>query len=106
MNIARAKLDNSNRQWQLNSVVKASVITQEQAVKLRVDNRALQTFRDWQVVFIKVGDVYEIRPLTLGAKDNHYTEVLEGLEAGAVYVVENSYLLKADLEKSGASHDH
>ena len=22
------------------------------------------------------------------------------------YVVENSYLLKADLEKSGASHDH
>ena len=34
------------------------------------------------------------------------TEVLEGLNPGDRYVVENSYLLKADLEKSGASHDH
>ena len=52
------------------------------------------------------GNVYEIRPLELGRSDGHFTEVLGGLNAGDIYVVENSYLLKADLEKSGASHDH
>ena len=75
-------------------------------MELLVENRALQGFRDWQVVFIKVGNVYEIRPLELGRSDGHFTEVLSGLNIGDTYVVENSYLLKADLEKSGASHDH
>jgi cobalt-zinc-cadmium efflux system membrane fusion protein len=28
------------------------------------------------------------------------------LESGAVFVSDNSYLIKADIEKSGASHDH
>jgi cobalt-zinc-cadmium efflux system membrane fusion protein len=106
VSIARAKLDNSNRQWLLNSVIKAKAVTQVTPVKLRVDNRALQNFRDWQVVFIKIGNNYEIRPVTLGVSDDGYTEVLEGLKPNAEYVVENSYLLKADLEKSGASHDH
>ena len=38
--------------------------------------------------------------------DGNLTEVLGGLQAGDRYVVENSYLIKADIEKSGASHDH
>ncbi|MEB3733752.1 hypothetical protein ULF88_05465 [Halopseudomonas pachastrellae] len=38
-------------------------------VPLTVDNRALQSFRDWTVVFIQVGDNYEIRPLELGRSD-------------------------------------
>ena len=29
-----------------------------------------------------------------------------GSRPGARYVAENSYLIKADIEKSGASHDH
>jgi len=32
--------------------------------------------------------------------------VLGGLEPGTTFVTENSYLIKADIEKSGASHDH
>jgi membrane fusion protein, heavy metal efflux system len=53
-----------------------------------------------------VDDTYEIRPLELGRSDGNLTEVLGGLQAGDRYVVENSYLIKADIEKSGASHDH
>ena len=75
-------------------------------VPLAVENRALQPFRDWSVVFIQVGDTYEIRPLELGPSDGTLTEVLGGLQAGDRYVVDNSYLIKADIEKSGASHDH
>jgi len=33
-------------------------------------------------------------------------EVLSGLQPGQRYVTGNSYLIKADILKSGASHDH
>jgi cobalt-zinc-cadmium efflux system membrane fusion protein len=103
---AHAELDNSSAQWTPGTWVAADVTVAEAAVPLAVDNRALQGFRDWQVVFIKIGDSYEIRPLELGRTDGRYTEVLGGLEPDDEYVVGNSYLFKADLEKSGASHDH
>ena len=104
--IARALLDNSNGQWTPGLLVEGKVTVQKISTPLMVSNKAIQTFRDWQVAFIKVGDEYEIRPLTLGLSDDNNTQVLGGLKAGNEYVVENSYLIKADLEKSGASHDH
>ncbi|MEY3608417.1 MAG: hypothetical protein RLZZ447_1205, partial [Verrucomicrobiota bacterium] len=33
-------------------------------------------------------------------------EVLKGLAPGEEYVTDNSFLIKADIGKSGASHDH
>ncbi|WP_039918517.1 efflux RND transporter periplasmic adaptor subunit [Cellvibrio mixtus] len=101
-----APVDNNAGTWVPNQSVEGWITTAETAVAVRIDRRALQTFRDWQVVFIKVGDSYEIRPLELGRSDGNYSEVLGGLNAGDEYVVENAYVLKADLEKSGASHDH
>jgi cobalt-zinc-cadmium efflux system membrane fusion protein len=47
-----------------------------------------------------------VRMLELGRMDETHAEVLGGLRAGAQYVARNSYLIKADIEKSGASHDH
>ena len=104
--VAHVPLNNSSGEWTPNQSLEGTVTLAEIPVALRIDNRALQPFRDWQVVFIQVGDTYEIRPLTLGKTDGQFTEVISGLNAGDRYVVENSYLLKADLEKSGASHDH
>ncbi|MEQ8954233.1 MAG: efflux RND transporter periplasmic adaptor subunit, partial [Gammaproteobacteria bacterium] len=104
--IARVPVPNPDLFWTPGLLVEAFVTIDEFEVPLAVDNRALQSFRDWQVVFIKIGNDYEIRPLELGRSDGRYTEVMDGLEPGATYVVENSYLLKADLEKSGAAHPH
>jgi cobalt-zinc-cadmium efflux system membrane fusion protein len=101
-----APVDNSAGNWVPNQVVEGWVDIAQIPVALMVDNRALQSFRDWQVVFIQIGNTYEIRPLELGRSDGQFTEVLSGLNAVDSYVVENSFLLKADLEKSGASHDH
>ena len=101
-----APVDNSSNLWVPNQAVEGWVDIAQTPVPLMVDNRALQSFRDWQVVFIQIGTTYEIRPLELGRSDGQFTEVLGGLNAGDSYVVENSFLLKADLEKSGASHDH
>ncbi len=104
--IAHIPLPNATREWVPNQGLEGTITLSEIPVALRIDNRALQNFRDWQVVFIQVGDNYEIRPLELGQTDGTFTEVLSGLNPGDRYVVDNSYLLKADLEKSGASHDH
>lgn len=104
--VARVPLENSESIWTPGLLVEAEVTVDRIETELLVDNRALQSFRDWQVVFIQVGDEYEIRPLELGRSDARFTEVLSGLNAGDQYVVQNSYLIKADLEKSGASHDH
>ena len=73
---------------------------------LAVRESGLQAFRDFTVVYARVDDTYEVRMLDLGRSDGEYIEVLGGLEPGTTYVTENSYLVKADIEKSGASHDH
>ena len=75
-------------------------------VPLAVKRSGVQGFRDFQVVFAKFGDTYEVRMLEFGISDSDWLEVTDGLAAGTEYVTENSYLIKADIEKSGASHDH
>jgi membrane fusion protein, heavy metal efflux system len=47
-----------------------------------------------------------VRMLELGRQDSDFTEVLGGLEPGTPYVTEQAFLIRADVEKSGASHDH
>ncbi len=104
--VARATIANADGLWRPGSAVKARITVEQQPAALVVPLAALQIFRDWDVVFIRVGDTYEIRPLELGKRDATRVEVVSGLKAGDHIVVEQSYLVKADIEKSGASHDH
>ena len=75
-------------------------------VAMAVKRKGLQSFRDFTVVYAKVGNEYEVRMLELGRIVGEEIEVLGGISIGTEYVTENSYILKADVEKSGASHDH
>lgn len=104
--IARSEIDNKEGAWSPGMFVKGNIVVDETNVPLLVNNQALQSVAGWTVVFVRVGDIFEARPLTLGRTDGRYTEVLSGLPPGDRYVVNNSYLIKADIEKSGASHDH
>jgi cobalt-zinc-cadmium efflux system membrane fusion protein len=103
---ARVVLDNADARWTPGQFVEGRVTIGTTRVGLAVPLSALQRFRDFEVVFAQVGDVYEVRMLTLGRRDARFVEVLEGLTPGTVYVTDNSYLIKADIEKAGASHDH
>ncbi len=104
--VARVVLPNQSAQWTPGLFVNGVITVGEIKAPLLVANSALQSFRDFTVVFAQVGDTYEVRMLELGRSDGEFTEVLGGLDAGTTYVSENSYLVKADIEKSGASHDH
>jgi cobalt-zinc-cadmium efflux system membrane fusion protein len=104
--IARAVLPNAEGRWRPGMTVSAEVTTATRDVELAVKESGLQPFRDFTVVFAQVGDTYEVRMLELGDRDGDYAEVLGGLKPGTRYVSGNSFLIRADIEKSGASHDH
>ena len=103
---ARVVLDNADGRWTPGQFVEGRVTIGAAPVALAVPLAALQRFREFDVVFAQVGETYEVRMITLGRRDAQLVEVLEGLAPGTSYVTENSYLIKADVEKAGASHDH
>lgn len=104
--IARAPLANPDRSWMPGMTVHGDIVVNRREAPLAVRTEALQRFRDFTVVFAKVGETYEVRMLDLGRQTPEWTEVLGGIRPGQDYVTENSFLIKADIEKSGASHDH
>jgi cobalt-zinc-cadmium efflux system membrane fusion protein len=103
---ARVFLNNPYGVWQPGMAVTGEVVVAEEKVPIGVRTSALQTYRDFDVVFAKVDNTYEVRMLELGRSDETHTEVLSGLDPGTEYVVENSYLIKADIEKASAEHAH
>jgi cobalt-zinc-cadmium efflux system membrane fusion protein len=102
----RADLPNPEGRLVPGTFVTAEITVGEHEVPLAVRREGLQAFRDFTVVFAQVGDQYEVRMLELGREAGEYVEVLSGLEPGTRYVAANSYVIKADIEKSGAAHDH
>ncbi|MEQ8312297.1 MAG: efflux RND transporter periplasmic adaptor subunit [Sphingopyxis sp.] len=86
--------------------VEGSFAVAEANVPLAVRTKAIQRFRDFEVVFAKVGNTYEVRMLEIGRRTPEWTEVLGGLEAGTQYVTDGAFLIRADIDKAGASHDH
>lgn len=103
---ARVLLNDVASDWRPGQFVRGIVTVADHDVPLVVRESGLQSFRDFTVVYAQVGETYEVRMLDLGRRDGEFVEVLGGLEQGTVYVTENSFLIKADIEKSGASHDH
>lgn len=103
---AIATLPNGDSKWRTGLLVNAALVVEEREVPVAVRYDALQTFRDWDVVFMKYGEIYEIAILELGQRDGDWIEVVSGLDAGTTYVADNAFVVKADVLKDGASHDH
>jgi cobalt-zinc-cadmium efflux system membrane fusion protein len=104
--LARVVLPNPEDRFLPGMFVLGDLVVNQRVANAAVKLSAIQSFRDWKVVFGKYGETYEIKPLHLGQSDGEWVEVLQGLSVGDEYVTENSFLIKADILKSGASHDH
>lgn len=103
---ARLALENKEGRWRPGMFVTAEMVAEEIRVPVAVSADALQTLRDWTVVFGRYGQYFEARPLELGRSDGKMIEVLDGLQAGEQYAAGNSFAIKAELGKSGATHEH
>ena len=99
-------IPNAKGHWRPGTFVTLELLLEERRVPIAVPTKAIQTIRDWSVVFVKYGNFFEARPLELGTNDGNWVEVLEGLKAGEQYVVKNSFVVKAEIEKSSAVHSH
>lgn len=103
---ARVVLPNPQGVWRPGLPVNIELVAGEVEVLVAVSAEAIQTVRDWTAVFGRYGANFEARPLELGRSDGKFVEVIKGLTVGEQYAATNSFLIKADLGKAGASHDH
>jgi len=103
---ARVVLANVKQSWLVGLPVNIDLVAEEVTVPLAVSIEAIQNLQYGDVVFGRYGDYFEARPVELGRRDSKYVEVLSGLNLGEQYAAGNSFVVKAELGKAGASHDH
>lgn len=111
--VARVVLRDPGPAWRPGLFVTAEVALEEVDAPVVVSDDAVQRLEGKPVVFVQEGDVFEARPVVLGRKgsrpgerNGHLAEILEGLAPGDRYVGKNSFILKAELGKSEAGHEH
>jgi len=103
---ARVDLPNPERQWRPGTFVTASVVVDRQAVPVVVPIDALQRVKSDSVVFVAEGEGFEPRTVTVGRMNGTRAELTDGLKPGERYVVKGAVVLKAELGKSQAAHEH
>lgn len=106
--LARAVFPNNidKNLWLLGLYVDAQITIKQKAVPIAVNNDAIQTMSGKPVIFIKRSSGFEPVNCKLGMQGKAYTQVLSGVSSGQQYATNNSFLLKAQLEKESASHSH
>lgn len=103
---ARLRLNNTDRRWTPGLFVNVHVLLGSTPVAMAVRSDAIQTHEGQSVVFVKTPRGFEPRPIVTGRSNGTLTEVTHGVNPGDTYVTQNSFILKADLGKGGAEHEH
>ncbi len=92
--------------WRPGTFVSTEVEIARDPVKVRLPKSAIQTIGGEKVVFVRTSDGFEKREITTGKADDEAYEILSGLNPGDEVAVANSFVLKAELGKAEADHDH
>lgn len=85
-----------------NALVELETVDAETAV----DKSALQRLEGRDVLFVWEGDTFEPRSVVIGKQDKQSVAILSGLKAGETYASGNTFLIKAEIGKSEAEHEH
>lgn len=104
--IARAVLPNSERRWRPGMFVRADLIVSAQEAPLVVPNSAIQTIENETVVFVEEHDEFRKRPVLVGRTTGGQSEIIKGLNPGEKFAASGTFILKAELGKSEAEHEH
>ena len=101
-----ATLENPSHVWRPGTFVTAEIPFEEQRAEIVVPKAALQTVKGEQVVFVRRDEGFMARKVTVGREDDRTIEILSGLSQGERIAVSNTFILKAELGKAEAAHDH
>jgi len=100
-----AELPNEAAAWRPGAFATAEIEIARDEVAVLVPRSALQKIDGNTVVFVRTENGFERREIKLGRGDDDSIEVTAGLQPGDEIVIKNSFLLKAELGKAGASDD-
>ena len=103
--IARAVVPNDGR-LRPGLFVVGRVVLSATPVDVAVKSSAIQTLEGKTVVFVREGETFAAREVELGGRDADWVEVVFGVLAGDVYAAKNSFVIKAEIGKAGAAHEH
>ena len=67
---------------------------------LLVADEAVQSVGGRDVVFVRSGSAFIVRPVTIGVRSGGRVAILSGLQSGEKIASKNAFLVKAELEKS------
>lgn len=104
--IARAVVRNKDGRLRPGLFVVGRVVLSARPVEVAVAASALQTLEGKTVVFVRDGEKFAAREVELGGRDADWVEVTFGVLAGDVYAAKNSFVIKAEIGKAGAAHEH
>jgi cobalt-zinc-cadmium efflux system membrane fusion protein len=102
----RVVLNNPKGIWRPGMFVSGLVTTGKLAAAVVVPLEAVINFEGQPTVFIQEEDGFEPRTVELGRQSATQAEVLSGIQAGETFVSAGAYMVKAELGKSEASHEH
>jgi cobalt-zinc-cadmium efflux system membrane fusion protein len=103
---ARLSLPNGDGRWQPGLFVMAHVTIERTRVPVAVPEDAVIRSGAGRAVFRARGNRFELTPVSVGVSDGRRTEIREGLSAGDSVVVANAFILKSELGKGEAEHEH
>ena len=108
---ARIELASPGPMWRPGLFVTAHVAVDEAPFPVVVPDAAVQRYEGGDVVFVAEGDTFEARPVEIGSRGVSpggvsVVALSSGLRAGEQYVAKNSFIVKADLAKGEAGHEH
>ena len=102
---ARVVLENPERRFLPGMFVTAHVLDPEQA-QVAIPREAIQSVEGRHAVFVATPEGFALREVALGREGETTSEVLSGLAQGERIAVTNTFLLKAELARAEATHEH
>jgi cobalt-zinc-cadmium efflux system membrane fusion protein len=104
--VTRVVLPNPDGRWRPGLFVTATLAISDTAVSVLISKTALQTINGKPTVFVQTSEGFTPRAVTLGRTNETHVEITAGLQAGERYASTETFVLKADLAKGTAAHDH
>jgi cobalt-zinc-cadmium efflux system membrane fusion protein len=104
--VTRVVLPNPDGRWRPGLFVTATIAVGDTPVTILIPKTALQTVDSQPTVFVQTPEGFAPRPVTLGRSNETHAEITAGLQAGERYATTETFVLKADLGKGSASHEH
>jgi cobalt-zinc-cadmium efflux system membrane fusion protein len=86
--------------------VTAEIPLSQDHAEVVVPRSALQTVKGERTVFVRTERGFEARQVAIGREDDRAVEIVSGLFAGEIIATTNTFVLKAELGKTEAEHQH